>query len=105
MDDHADVPADSHRPKVRVLRPVELVEAHTRIGRIELEIEGRGFDRLLLLTGQLGQVVGEGVGDAEFHLLCLFGIADSIGPIGVNSLQLFHPALKEIGGVSSQALR
>jgi len=31
------------------------------------QIEGRGLDGLLLLAGELGEAVGEGVGDAEVH--------------------------------------
>ena len=67
VDDQPDVAADPHRPEVLVLRLVELVEAHAGIGRVELQVEGRRLDGLLLVAGQAGEAVGEGVGDAEFH--------------------------------------
>ena len=60
-------PLDPHRPEVLVLRLVELVELHARVGRVHLQVEGRGLDGLLLVAGQPGEAVGEGVGDAEFH--------------------------------------
>ena len=37
------------------------------IGRIELQVERRRLDGLLLVAGQPGEAVGEGVGDAEIH--------------------------------------
>ena len=37
------------------------------IGRVQLQVEGRRLDGLLLLAGQAGEAVGEGVGDAEVH--------------------------------------
>ena len=58
---------DPHRPEILVLRLVELVEAHARIGRVELQVEGRRLDGLLLVAGQSGEAVGEGIGDAKFH--------------------------------------
>ena len=67
VNDQPDVAADPHRPEVLVLRLVELVEAHAGIGRVELQVEGRRLDGLLLVAGQAGEAVGEGVGDAEFH--------------------------------------
>lgn len=36
------------------LTRVQFVEFHARIGGVELEVEGSGLDRLLLLAGQLG---------------------------------------------------
>ena len=44
-----------------------LWKLHARAGRVHLQIEGRRLDGLLLLAGQLGEAVGEGVGDAEVH--------------------------------------
>ena len=35
--------------------------------RVELQVEGRRLDGLLLVAGQAGEAVGERVGDAEFH--------------------------------------
>jgi hypothetical protein len=50
-----------------VLRLVELVEAHSGIGRIELQVERRRLDGFLLVAGQVSEAVGEGVGNAKFH--------------------------------------
>lgn len=46
---------------------VELVEAHARIGRVDLKVERRRFDGFLLVAGQTGEAVSEGIGDAEFR--------------------------------------
>ena len=67
VNDQPDVAAHPHRPEVLVLCLVELVEAHAGIGRVELQVERRRLDGLLLVAGQSGEAVGEGVGDAEFH--------------------------------------
>ena len=67
MHDQADVAADAHRPEVLVPRVIQLVEAQSGIGRIDLKVERRGLDRLLLVARQAGEAVGEGVGDAEVH--------------------------------------
>ena len=37
------------------------------IGRVHLQVKGRGLDGLLLLAGEFGEAVGEGVGDEELH--------------------------------------
>ena len=44
---------------------VKLVEAHTRTGRVELQIEGGGFHRLLFLTRQPRKAIGERICDPE----------------------------------------
>ena len=67
VNDQPDVAVNPHRPEVLVLRLVELVEAHSGIGGIELQVERRRLDGLLLVAGQSSEAVGEGVGDAEFH--------------------------------------
>ena len=67
MNDQPDVAVHPHRPEVLVLRLVELVEAHAGIGRVELQVERRRLDGLLLVAGQSGEAVGESVGDAKFH--------------------------------------
>ena len=91
---HADVTADSDRPEIRVLRSVELVEAHAGTGRIELKVEGRGLDRLLLLASQLGQAVCEGIGDAELHVRALFSLPIRMQPkLGSRILSLLWPFL------------
>jgi hypothetical protein len=45
---------------------VELVELQRWMSRIQLEIEGRGLDCLLLVARELGEAVRKRVGDAEF---------------------------------------
>ena len=50
VDDDPDVRARSHRPEIFIPRLVEAVEAHARIRRVHLEVEGRGLDRLLLVA-------------------------------------------------------
>jgi mRNA-degrading endonuclease RelE of RelBE toxin-antitoxin system len=61
------VPAHAHRPEVRVSRLGEPMKLHPGIGRVHLQIEGGGLDRLLLVDGEPRQAVGDGVGDAELH--------------------------------------
>ena len=67
VNNQPDVAADPHGPEVLVLRLVELVETHARIGRIELQVEGCGFDGFLFLFRQTGKTVGESVGDEKIH--------------------------------------
>ena len=50
------------------LASVELVKREPRSRRVHLQVEGGGFRDLLLVTGQLREAVGEGVGDAELHV-------------------------------------
>ena len=58
-----------HRPELWAFRLVNLVELQRRMSRVQLEIEGRGLDRLLLVAAELSETVGERVGNPEFHLL------------------------------------
>jgi hypothetical protein len=67
VNDQPDIAADPDRPEVFVLGLVELVELHAGIGRVHLQVKGRGLHGLLLVTGQSGEAVGKRVGDAEFH--------------------------------------
>ena len=67
VDDQPDVATDANGPEVLVLRPVDLVQLQPRMRRVHLQVERRGLDGPLLVTGQLGQAVGERVGDAELH--------------------------------------
>ncbi len=67
VNDQPDVAAHPHRPEVLVLHLVDLVEAHAGIGRVELQIERRRLDGFLLVAGQAGKAVGEGIGDAKVH--------------------------------------
>jgi hypothetical protein len=43
------------------------VKLHARVGRVQLQIESRGFTGFLFLAAQPGQAIGKGVGNAEFH--------------------------------------
>ena len=65
MQDQADVPVDPDRPEIPVLGAVDPVERQPWRRRVHLQIEGRGFRGLLLVAGQLGKAIGEGVGDTE----------------------------------------
>ena len=67
MDDHPNIAADAHRPEVFVFGLVELVETQAGIGRIHLQIEGRGLGQLLLFARQAGKAIGESVGNDELH--------------------------------------
>jgi hypothetical protein len=57
VDDEPDVSTDPYRPEVRVFGPIQLVELHARMGRIQLQIEGGGLDRLLLLARKSVQAI------------------------------------------------
>lgn len=65
--DQPEIPTHPHRPKVLILRLVQLVKFHARIGRVHLEIKGRGLHGLLLVAGEAGEAFGKGVGDEEVH--------------------------------------
>jgi hypothetical protein len=67
VNDQPDVAIHPHRPELFVLRLVQLMETHAGIGRIELQVERRRLDGLLLLASEPGEAVGEGVGDPKFH--------------------------------------
>ena len=69
VDDQPDVAADPGGPEALVLRPLDLVQLQPWPGRVHLQVERGGLDRLLLVAGQLREAVGEGVGDAELHCL------------------------------------
>lgn len=43
------------------------MKTHAGIGRVDLQIEGGGLGGFLLVAGESGEAVGEGVGDAEVH--------------------------------------
>ena len=68
VNDQPDVPIYTNRRKVVVLRLFQLVELQTRMRRVQLQIEGRGLNGLLLIAGELGEAVGKRVGDTEFHV-------------------------------------
>ena len=58
-----------HRPRVLVLRPVQLMKTHPWTCRIQLQVERRGFDGFLLFAGQPGKAAREGVDDAEVNTI------------------------------------
>ena len=49
------------------------MELQSRPGRIQLKVKGRGLHGILLVTGELGEAVGEGVGNAEVHIRSRLG--------------------------------
>lgn len=59
MHNQADVETHADRPEVGVFRLIELVELQRRMRRIQLEIEGRGLDCLLLVAVELRRLVKE----------------------------------------------
>jgi hypothetical protein len=65
VNNDPEIGVDAHRPEVRVLRAVELVERHAGRGRIDLQVERRSLGRLLFLRRKASEAVGEGVGDEE----------------------------------------
>ena len=69
VNDQPEVTAYAHRPEVLVLGLVELVEAHAGIGRVDLQIESRRLNALLLIAGQASEAIRKRVSDAEFHRL------------------------------------
>jgi hypothetical protein len=63
-------PPARDRPEVLILGLVDPMEAHARILRIDLEIKGCSLDELLLLAGEAGEAVSEGIGDEKLHVFC-----------------------------------
>lgn len=51
MHDQTDIAIDAQRAEIRIARRIQLVELHTRMGRIKLQIERRGLNGLLLIAG------------------------------------------------------
>lgn len=52
VDNQSNVAADTNGPEVFILRFVELVKAHSRVSRVELQVKGSRLDGLLLLAGE-----------------------------------------------------
>ena len=65
MQNDADVAARARRPEVFVFGLLNPVQAHAGVRRVQLEVEGCGFDGLLLVAGKAGQTVGECVSYTE----------------------------------------
>ena len=85
MDDYSDVCVHPYRPEVRVFGAVKLVERQPVRGRVELQVEGRGLDGLLLLRGQAPETIGEGVGDPESQTIGLyFSVKSRPGRINIH---------------------
>ena len=61
MNDQANITTDAYGPKIRITGGIQLVELHTRVRRIQLQIEGRRLDNLLLIACQSGEAVREHV--------------------------------------------
>ena len=55
------------RTLVLILCLVKFVQAHAGIGRIELQVERRRLDSLLLIAGQASKAVGKGISNEEVH--------------------------------------
>jgi hypothetical protein len=67
MDNDPEIGVDAHRPEVRVLRAVELVERHAGRGRTDLQVECGRLGGLLLLRRKARKAISESVGDQEVH--------------------------------------
>ena len=67
MHDQAYVPIDPDGPEILILGPVELVKREPRRRRVQLQVDGGDLRRLLLVTGQLCETVGKGIGDPELR--------------------------------------
>ena len=55
VDDEPDVAGDTNGPEVLVLCLVQLVKAHTRMCRVQLQVERGHLCGLLLVAGQAAQ--------------------------------------------------
>ena len=67
MNDETDIPADSHRPKIGIPRPIDAMKLHPGICGIQLQIKHRGLDGLLLIPSQFGEAIGEGIGNSKLQ--------------------------------------
>jgi len=67
VHDEAYVLARAHGPEVLVAGVVELAEAEARLLRIELQVEGGGLRRLLLVRVEAREAVSKGVNDEEVN--------------------------------------
>jgi hypothetical protein len=52
----ADVAAKADRPEVLILRPVELVELYSGVGRVHLEVKGRTLRGFLFFALSLARL-------------------------------------------------
>ena len=63
VNDDPDVEVDPDRPEVGVPRAIEPVQLEARARWVDLQIERRGFDGLLLIAGQPRKAGRERIGD------------------------------------------
>ena len=69
VDDDSNVTAYPDGPEILVFCFIEFVETIAGIGRVDLEIEDRGFDGFLFLARQSGKTVCKGFPNAKVHWL------------------------------------
>jgi hypothetical protein len=67
MDDQPHEFIDANRPEIRVAGPFEPMKMQAGARQVQLQVERRRLDRLLLGLVQPSEAGGEGVGDAEIH--------------------------------------
>jgi len=67
MEDQPDVTAGAGRPEVLVFDVVEPVALKTRVGGIDLQLEGCELGSFLLLTIEFVKTRLEGVGEQKGH--------------------------------------
>lgn len=79
-----------------IRRSIQLVKAHARIGRIQLQVERRCFGGFLLITCELGEAGGGGVGDAEVHTL-----RENLAALAINIAHSFRLAFCDLESFST----
>lgn len=67
MENQADVTAGTGRPEVFVLDVVQPVALKTRVGRVDLQLEGGELGSFLLFSTELLKAGLEAVGEEESH--------------------------------------
>jgi len=67
VDNQSNVAADANGPEVFILGLVEFVEAHPRVGGVELQVKSRRLNSFLLLASQTRETISEGVSNTEVH--------------------------------------
>jgi len=67
MNDQSEIVIDADRPEIRVPPPIQPVETHSWRAGINLQIERRRLDRLLLCAIEPREAVRKRVGNAELE--------------------------------------
>src|SRR4051794_27998775 len=67
VDDQPDAIISANRPEIRVTRPVEPVQTQARSRRVQLQIERRHLDSLLLCPAEPREAGGEGILNKKFR--------------------------------------